>query len=149
MLQLHNLQSTGKKSKRIGRGGSRGGTSGRGHKGQRARSGGKKLGRDFEGGQMPLVRRLPKYGFKNVRFATPVAIINLSQLNSHFNDGDVISIEELRKRKLIKGKFPFQVKVLGAGNLEKKLTIQVHAVSMSAQKSIEKMGGVIELIGGR
>lgn len=149
MFHLHNLQSTKKNKKRRGRGGSRGGTSGRGHKGQRARSGGKKLGRDFEGGQMPLVRRLPKRGFNNYRFSVPVVVFNVNRLNDHFNDGDVVSLEALREKKMIKGKSIFRIKILGKEGLEKKLTIRVHAASVSAQEAIKKVGGVIEFIGGQ
>ena len=87
MLNLHNLTPLVKKRKRIGRGGKRGGTSGKGHKGQSARSGGQQSANGFEGGQMPLFRRLPKRGFNNSPFAQVTKIVNLQQLNEVFEDG--------------------------------------------------------------
>ncbi len=89
MAQLNNLVSSGKKRKRVGRGGSRGGTSGKGHKGQKARSGGT-VRAGFEGGQMPLYRRLPKRGFTNARFKPELIIVNLDRLDKAFNDGELL-----------------------------------------------------------
>ncbi|MGI5829415.1 MAG: 50S ribosomal protein L15 [Bradymonadia bacterium] len=139
------LGSTHKK-KRVGRGvGSGWGkTAGRGQKGQKSRAGGKPAV-GFEGGQMPLIRRLPKRGFRNI-FAKEVAIINVNDLN-RFNDGDVVDVVKLRESGLIKGHFD-AVKVLGNGELSKKLSVIVDAVSASAKEKIEKAGGSIEVCGG-
>jgi large subunit ribosomal protein L15 len=149
MIDLSNLSpalgSTHKK-KRVGRGvGSGWGkTAGRGQKGQKSRAGGKPAV-GFEGGQMPLIRRLPKRGFRNI-FAKEVAIINVNDLN-RFNDGDVVDVVKLRESGLIKGHFD-AVKVLGNGELSKKLSVIVDAVSASAKEKIEKAGGSIEVCGG-
>jgi large subunit ribosomal protein L15 len=91
MFSLDNLQSAGKDRKRVGRGGSRGGTSGRGHKGQNARSGGPK-GRGFEGGQTPLQRRLPKRGFTNARFSKETSIVNVNSLERAFAEGEEVNV---------------------------------------------------------
>ncbi|MFC1841700.1 50S ribosomal protein L15 [Candidatus Dependentiae bacterium] len=140
MLQLNKLSPLCKKKKRVGRGGSRGGTSTRGHKGQKARSGAH-IKVTFEGGQMPLVRRLPKRGFKNVRFATEVKIINLQSLNDLFNDGDKVDKQILVEKGFLKGKSKFELKVLGMGKLEKKLEIVADAFSKSAKDAILGLGG--------
>lgn len=146
MFELHNLQSSGKKRKRVGRGGSRGGTSGKGGKGQKARSGGSTR-RGFEGGQMPLYRRLPKRGFNNISFSTNVQIVNIKQLSSFSNDTEVTK-EMLLQAGLIslkKGDQFFHdglfVKVLGDGALDKKLVVHANAFSNAAQKAIEAVGG--------
>lgn len=118
MLTLNKLTSAGKKRKRIGRGGARGGTSGRGFGGQKSRSGGT-LGLTFEGGQMPLVRRLPKRGFSNVMFAKEYEIVDLGQLNNAFNNGATVTFEMLFEQGLIKGKKRKLVKILADGTLEK------------------------------
>ena len=147
MLSLNNLESTSKKRKRIGRGGDKGGTSGRGHKGQLARTGGShKLGASFEGGQMPLVRRLPKKGFNNTRFKKEYKLVNLQVLEENFSSGDIVSIETLTQKSLIKGKGNFFVKILGDGNLNKNLTIKVHRISESAKEQVERAGGKVELV---
>ena len=148
MFALENLQPAGKKRKRIGRGGSRGGTAGRGHKGQNARSGGPKA-RGFEGGQTPLQRRLPKRGFTNARFSREVSLVNLSSLERVFSDGTEIDALLLAQHGLIKPKKSEQqdikkgtfVKILGDGVLSKKLTISADAFSASAIQAIEKAGG--------
>src|SRR5204863_7799882 len=122
MFSLDNLQSSGKKRKRVGRGGAHGGTSGRGHKGQNARSGGPK-GRGFEGGQTPLQRRLPKRGFTNARFSKEVSLVNLSSLERVFVDGEEVNAHILTLKGLIKPKKSEQrdykkgtiVKILGDG----------------------------------
>ncbi len=145
MAQLDNLPGLCKKRKRVGRGGSRGGSSGRGTKGQRARSGGKRGLIGFEGGQMPLSRRLPKRGFSNTRFADEVQVINLETLERVFNDGDVVSHDTLRERGLLKGQKNVQVKILGTGQITKKLTITADAVSASARAAIEQTGGKLHL----
>ena len=148
MFSLENLQPSGKKRKRIGRGGSRVGTSGRGHKGQNARSGGPK-GRGFEGGQTPLQRRLPKRGFTNARFAKEVSLVNLSSLERVFSEGEEINALLLTQKGLINPKKSEQrdtkkrtiVKILGDGELTKKLIVSAHAFSASAIQAIEKVGG--------
>lgn len=153
MFSLDNLQPSGKKRKRVGRGGERGGTSGRGHKGQNARSGGPK-GRGFEGGQTPLQRRLPKRGFTNARFAKDVSIVNISNLERVFADGQEVTVESLIEKGLIKPKKSEQqtiknrtlVKVLGDGQLRKKLTVFAHGFSLSAAESIKKAGGTTHTI---
>ncbi len=148
MFSLDNLQSSGKKRKRVGRGGARGGTSGRGHKGQNARSGGPK-GRGFEGGQTPLQRRLPKRGFTNARFSKEVSLVNLSSLERVFVDGEEVNAQVLALKGLIKPKKSEQcdvkkgtiVKILGDGELTKKLIVSAYSFSANAIKAIEKVGG--------
>lgn len=141
MLNLNNLEKLHKDRKRVGRGGDLGGTSGRGHKGQKARSGAK-IKASFEGGQMCLSRRLPKRGFNN-SFKKNVQIINLRDLEAKFNDGDIVNKESLRDRKLVRGKSKFSIKVLGKGEITKKLEIHADAFSDGAVTAIEKAGGKI------
>lgn len=131
--------------KRVGRGpgSGLGKTSGKGHKGQNARSGGNKSA-VFEGGQLPLYRRLPKRGFSNDRFKVEYAVINLSDLNK-FEDGAVITPELLKDMGLVKQQLS-GVKVLGQGTLEKKLVVQAHKFSNVAKTEIEKLGGKAEVI---
>jgi large subunit ribosomal protein L15 len=148
MFRLENLQSSGKDRKRVGRGGSRGGTAGRGHKGQNARSGGPK-GRGFEGGQTPLQRRLPKRGFNNANFSKEFSLVNLHSLERAFVDGEEVNVLTLIQKGLIKPKMSQQrdikkgtiVKILGTGELSKKLTVSAYAFSASAIAAIEKVGG--------
>ena len=148
MFSLDNLDSSGKDRKRVGRGGSRGGTSGRGHKGQNARSGGPK-GRGFEGGQTPLQRRLPKRGFTNAPFSKEVSIVNLNTLERAFAEGEDVNVLTLIEKGLIKIKSSEHrdvkkgtiVKILGDGELSKKLTVSAFAFSASAKQAIEKVGG--------
>lgn len=147
-MKLHELSPVAgskKDSKRIGRGhGSGWGkTAGKGHKGQKARSGGG-VRPGFEGGQMPLQRRIPKRGFNNI-FAKNVVTVNLSTLNRKFEDGSVVDIEALVKAGIVKNSFD-AVKVLGNGKLEKKLTVKVSAFSESAKSAIEAAGGKTEVI---
>ena len=146
-MKLHDLQTNpGAKHRRkrlgIGESSGLGKTSGRGHKGQKSRSGGG-VRPGFEGGQMPLHRRLPKKGFSNVQFAPKVAVVNVAQLNAKFEDGATITEDTLRAAGLINGRYD-AVKVLGNGELERKLTVSVDAVSASAKAKIEKAGGTIE-----
>jgi len=131
--------------KRVGRGpgSGLGKTSGKGHKGQNARSGGG-VRPGFEGGQLPLFRRLPKRGFSNALFKTEYATINLSDLN-RFEDGAVVTPELLKEMGLLKKQLD-GVKVLGNGTLEKKLTVKAHKFSSKAQEQIESLGGKIEVI---
>jgi large subunit ribosomal protein L15 len=144
-LRLHNLRprpGARHRVKRLGCGESsgHGKTSGKGHKGQKARSGGSlRLG--FEGGQMPLIRRLPKRGFNNAAFHKRYAIVNLSEL-ADFKSGSVVNEESLRAAKLVRGNF-YGIKILGSGELKHGLTIQAEKVSASAREKIEKAGGTI------
>ena len=144
-MKLHDLapaQGSVKESKRIGRGAAsgQGKTAGKGHKGQKARSGGG-VRPGFEGGQMPLARRLPKRGFNNI-FAKNVVAINLSSLNA-FEDGAIVTVDSLIEKGIIKKAYD-GVKVLGNGKVEKKLTVQVSAFSASAKEAIEAAGGKAE-----
>ena len=131
--------------KRVGRGpgSGLGKTSGKGHKGQNARSGGG-VRPGFEGGQLPLFRRLPKRGFTNARFKTVYAVINLSDLNN-FEDGAVVTPELLKEMGILKNQLD-GVKVLGNGKLERKLTVQANKFSASAVEAIEALGGKAEVI---
>lgn len=132
-------------AKRVGRGTSSGNgkTSGKGHKGQNARSGGG-VRQGFEGGQLPLFRRLPKRGFKNAMFKTEYAVINLSDLNK-FEDGAVVTPELLKEMGLVKKQLD-GIKVLGNGKLDKKLVVKAHKFSNVAKEQIEKLGGKAEVI---
>jgi len=133
------------KPKRTGRGigSGHGKTACRGYKGQGARSGRGKHTVAFEGGQMPLVRRLPKRGFTNI-FRTEYAIVNLSDLN-RFSKNSVVGADELRKAGLVKKHLP--IKILGDGELKKPLTVRAHQFSESAKTKIEAKGGKAEVIG--
>ena len=148
-MKLHELrpQDGGtKKRKRVGRGTSSGygKTSGRGHKGQKARSGGG-VRPGFEGGQMPLIRRLPKRGFTNV-FAKEYAIINVEDLN-RFEENTVVTPELLIANGVVKrGKAIDGIKVLGDGEINKKLTVKAHKFSKTAAEKIEAAGGKAEVI---
>ena len=146
-MKLNNLQPSPERKAiiRVGRGpgSGMGKTSTRGEKGQLARSGGK-VPAWFEGGQSPLYRRLPKRGFNNKRFATRFAIINLSDLNK-FNDGDVITLELLKEKGIIKKELS-GLKVLANGTLEKKITIKANRFSTKAVSKIEEAGGKTEVI---
>ena len=132
--------------KRLGRGtgSGLGKTSGRGHKGRGARSGGNTHPR-FEGGQMPLQRRLPKRGFHSP-FKREIAVINLSRLEAAFDSGAVVDVAALVAKGLVRSKLP--VKVLGQGTLTKALTIKAHAFSESAKERIAAAGGSAEVITG-
>jgi large subunit ribosomal protein L15 len=142
MLQLNDLVKLTKKRKRVGRGGSRGGTSGRGHKGQKARTSGL-VSAHFEGGQMPMSRRLPKRGFTN-QFRKEYEIINLDQLETMFENGQTVTKEILIQAGCVKkGKL---VKVLATGTLQKKLVLEIDACSKSAKEAIERVGGAIKLV---
>jgi large subunit ribosomal protein L15 len=147
MIRLHNLKprpGSRHRVKRLGIGESsgHGKTSGKGHKGQKARSGGSiRLG--FEGGQMPLIRRLPKRGFNNAAFKKTYALINLDDLNQ-FKTGTLVNEEMLREGKHIRGKV-VGLKILGRGELKHSLTIEADRVSESAREKIEKAGGTVTL----
>lgn len=146
-MKLHELNSLpeSKNIKRVGRGpgSGMGKTSTRGEKGQKARSG-VSIKPWFQGGQSPLYRRLPKRGFNNARFTVRYAIINLNDLN-RFNDGDVVTLELLKELGIIKKELS-GLKVLGNGNLEKKLTIKANRFSSKAVTKIESIGGTAEVI---
>lgn len=146
-MNLHELspaEGSKKSSKRIGRGhGSGWGkTAGKGHKGQKARSGGS-IRPGFEGGQMPLQRRIPKRGFNNI-FAKKIVAINVSALNA-FDDGAEVTAEALIEKGIIKNSYD-GIKVLGNGNVTKKLTVKVAAFSESAKQKIEAAGGKAEVV---
>ena len=147
-MRLHTLKpNPGAKHRRkrlgIGESSGKGKTSGKGHKGQKARSGGS-VRPGFEGGQMPLYRRLPKRGFNNAAFKTVYGVVNLDSLEKTFANGDTVSEESLRKSGLVKGRFD-GVKILGRGEVTKSLTIQVDEVSATAREKIEKAGGKVIL----
>jgi large subunit ribosomal protein L15 len=146
-LKLHELQpaqgsNTAAKRKGRGHGSGNGKTAGYGHKGQKARSGVKKAG--FEGGQMPLQRRLPKRGFNNI-FATKYANVKISDLEAKFEAGSVVDTKALVEAGIIKKSLD-GIKVLGNGELTKALTVQAAAFTASAKEKIEKAGGKAEVI---
>ena len=146
-MKLHELNSLpeAKRRKIVGRGpgSGMGKTSTRGEKGQRARSG-VSIKPWFQGGQSPIYRRIPKRGFNNANFTVRYAIINLSDLN-RFNDGDTVTLELLKEMGIIKKELS-GLKVLGNGNLEKKLTIKANRFSSKAVSKIEDGGGTAEVI---
>jgi large subunit ribosomal protein L15 len=147
MMRLHNLRprpGSRHRVKRLGCGESsgHGKTSGKGSKGQKARSGGSiRLG--FEGGQMPLIRRLPKRGFNNAAFHKNYAVVNVSDLNA-FGAGTVVNEQLLRQSNLIRGNFA-GIKILGDGELKHDLQVQVDKISTTAREKIEKAGGTVTL----
>ena len=165
-MSLHELappEGAVRPRKRVGRGpgSGTGKTAGRGHKGAKSRSG-YSLRRGFEGGQMPLVRRVPKRGFTNI-FRTRREIVNLGDLN-RFEDGATVGELELVAARLVQSARidradpdqpprllrprPFRIKVLGGGELERRLTVRAHAFSAAARRKIEAAGGTADLIGG-
>ena len=146
-MKLHELspaEGSTKEAKRKGRGVGTGNgkTGGRGHKGQKARSGGK-VRTGFEGGQMPLARRIPKRGFNNV-YAKPLTAVNLASLNC-FEDGAVVDAAALIEKGIIHD-CPYGLKVLSNGNLTKNLTVKAAAFSESAKEKIEQAGGKAEVV---
>ena len=147
-MKLHELSPAAgskKEVKRIGRGpaSGQGKTAGKGHKGQKARAGrGMQIG--FEGGQMPLQRRLPKRGFVNI-FAKNIVTVNVGTLNAKFDDGAVIDVEALKAAGIIKNKFD-GVKILSNGDVTKKFTVKADAYSGAAKEKIEAAGGKAEVI---
>ena len=147
-MKLHELspaEGSKKAVKRIGRGhgSGQGKTAGKGHKGQKARSGGG-VRPGFEGGQMPMQRRLPKRGFNNI-FAKKIVSINVGSLEKKFDDGTVVDTQALISAGLVKNSFD-AVKILGNGNLTKKLEVKVAAYSASAKEKIEAAGGKAEVV---
>jgi large subunit ribosomal protein L15 len=151
MMRLHNLRprpGSRHRVKRLGCGESsgHGKTSGKGTKGQKARSGGSiRLG--FEGGQMPLIRRLPKRGFNNAAFRKRYAVVNVSDLNA-FKAGTVVNEQLLRESNLVRGHFA-GIKILGEGELKHDVKVQVDKISTSAREKIERAGGTVTLREGR
>lgn len=148
-MNLHDLSpvpGSRKTSKRLGQGigSGTGKTAGKGHKGQKARSGGG-VRPGFEGGQMPLSRRIPKRGFNNARFAVNYQVVNLDSLCSKFEAGQTVTVESLKAVRLIAGS-DMPVKVLARGTMDRALTIQVHAFSGGAKEKIEAAGGKAEVI---
>ena len=150
-MKLNTLSSKNfKAKKRLGRGigSSKGKTSGRGHKGQKSRSG--VAIKSFEGGQMPLYRRLPKRGFNSIVNKKNIAIINLSRIQEIIDKqktmlNNKINISNLQKSRFINKKYG-KLKLLGLGDLKQKLDIEVNSISKSAKEKIEKLGGKVTLI---
>lgn len=148
-MKLHELspapgstKSAWRKGRGVGSG--NGKTAGRGHKGQNARTGGG-VRPGFEGGQIPLFRRLPKRGFTNSLFKKEYAIINLETLDKLFNDGDAVSMETLLEKGVIRKELN-GLKVLGRGEITKKLTVKAAIFSASAKEKIEAAGGKAEVV---
>ena len=148
-LNLKSPKNKKKKKKRLGRGigSTKGKTSGRGHKGQKSRSG--VAIKSFEGGQMPLYRRLPKRGFKRIK-NKDIAKLNLSKINEIINKKKIlpntkINLPNLQKSNLIKNKYR-KLKLLGSGDIKEKFEIEVNFISKSAKEKIEKSGGKVTLI---
>jgi large subunit ribosomal protein L15 len=137
-----------KKRKRIGRGtgSGHGKTAGRGHKGAGSRNG-TSTRVTFTGGNMPLVQRIPKRGFNN-RWALKVAVVNLGQIDEAFQAGEEVTLDSLKEKNLARGRFDV-LKVLGDGELKKKLKISAHRASEAAKEKIEKAGGELVLLPGR
>jgi large subunit ribosomal protein L15 len=145
---VHRGVKTNTERKRIGRGAGsgHGKTSGRGHKGAGSRAGtSRRL--SHEGGQVPMARRIAKRGFNNKYFATDVAIVNLSDLEAAFESGAVVNPETLQAARLVQGSYDV-IKVLGNGNLTKKLSVSAHRFSKSAEEKIAGAGGSVERLLG-
>ena len=144
-MQLNQLRpGRGRKRRGRGTGSGQGTTGGRGNKGQNARKSGQ-VRQGFEGGQMPLIRRIPKRGFNNARFATVYEIVNLAEIEARFEAGETVNAETLKARRLVHCNED-GIKILGDGELTKKLTFEVDKVSKSAEEKIKKAGGDIKLI---
>ena len=150
MISLNNSNKITTKKKRVGRGigSGKGKTSGRGHKGQKSRSG--VAIKSFEGGQMPLYRRLPKRGFNSIANKKDIVIINLSRIQEIIGKqktilNNKINISNLQKSNLISKKYT-KLKLLGDGDLTQKLDVEVNSISKSAKEKVEKLGGKITLI---
>ena len=148
-MNLHDLcpaEGSRKKKKRLGQGlgSGKGKTAGKGHKGQKARAG-VSIKANFEGGQMPLARRIPKRGFSNFRFAVRYEIVNVADLEERFDAGSEVTAEGLYALRLISGADK-PVKILGVGELSKNLIVHANAYSASAANKIEAAGGKAEVI---
>jgi len=146
LKQVHVGVKRRRRPKRLGRGegSGHGGTCGRGHKGQKSRAGTEKPHLLFEGGQMPIARRIPKRGFHN-RWAKLYAVVNVRDLERVFSDGDTVDPDTLRAKGLVKGRYD-GIKLLGDGELTRRLTVRVHRCSESAQQKVVAAGGSVELI---
>jgi ribosomal protein L15, bacterial/organelle len=142
---LHAPKGANKKKRIVGRGSSsgRGTTAGKGNKGQQSRSGGK-VYVGFEGGQMPLYRRIARRGFSNYWFKKEYAIVNLAELEAKFSDGEAVNRESLILKGIV-GKSEKLIKVLGNGDISKKLEVSVDKISSSAKEKIEKAGGKVTI----
>ena len=142
-FDLHAPEGANKKKRILGRGqgSGRGTTAGKGNKGQKARSGGKTYV-GFEGGQMPLYRRLAQRGFSNYPFKKEFQVVNVSELDKRYENGEIVDAVSLLKKGLVKG--PVPVKILGNGDLGKKLTVKALVLSAAAKAKIEKAGGTVE-----
>ncbi len=150
-MQLHDVHkgiNKYKKRKRIGRGvgSGQGKTAGKGHKGHSSRQG-FKIDPMFEGGQMPLARRVPKRGFVNGAFKKSYAILNLESLERAFQAGDVVDEAALRAKGLVKGRYDDGLKILGEGELTKALTVHADKFSQSARDKIAAAGGTVVVVG--
>lgn len=148
-MNLHDLSpapGSRRKPKRLGQGlgSGTGKTSGKGHKGQKARAG-RSVSMHFEGGQMPLSRRIPKRGFSNFRHAKEYQTVNIKELEARFESGDVLTSNELYEKRLISSTSK-PVKILGEGDLTKSFTVKAEAFSASAKNKIESAGGNAEVI---
>ena len=147
-MELNNLVKNNKKKTRVGRGigSGRGKTSSRGHKGQKSRSG--VAIKSFEGGQMPLYRRLPKRGFKSIN-KTKIALLNLFKIEKFYENKKIttlkISLPELKKSNIVNKKYA-KLKLLGSGDIKNKFDVEVNYISKSAKEKIEKQGGKVTLI---
>ena len=149
-MKLHELSPAAGSTKenfRKGRGAGSGNgkTAGKGHKGQNARSGGG-VRPGFEGGQLPLYRKLPKRGFNNSRFAKVYTVVNVDVLEKYFNDGDVVDSAALIEKGIVSAIAADGVKVLGDGNLTKNITVKAAVFSASAKEKIEAVGGKTEVV---
>jgi large subunit ribosomal protein L15 len=147
-FDLHAPEGANKKKRIVGRGqgSGRGTTAGKGNKGQKSRSGGKTYV-GFEGGQMPLYRRLAQRGFSNYPFKKEVQIVNLGDIEKHYEASETVSLESLIRKGLVKGTAP--VKILGNGDITKNLAFSVFSVSAAAKEKIEKAGGSVSVSGGK
>ena len=145
-FDLHAPKGANKKKRIVGRGSSsgRGTTAGKGNKGQQSRSGGK-VYVGFEGGQMPLYRRIARRGFSNYWFKKEYAIVNLAELDAKFSDGETVNRESLILKGIV-GKSEKLIKVLGNGDISKKLEVSVDKISSSAKEKIEKAGGKVTIV---
>ena len=146
-FELHAPRGANKKPKRVGRGSSSGlgSTAGKGNKGQQSRSGSAVPYVGFEGGQMPLYRRIARRGFSNAPFKKVFACVNLCDFEAKFADGETVNRESLKNKGLL-GKVVDGVKVLGNGDITKKLNVEVEKISASAKDKIEKAGGSVKII---
>jgi large subunit ribosomal protein L15 len=147
-FNLHAPEGANRKKRIVGRGqgSGRGTTAGRGNKGQKSRSGGKTYV-GFEGGQMPLYRRLAQRGFSNHPFKKEIQIVNLGDIEKRYEASETVDLESLIKKGIVKGTAP--VKILGNGDITKNLVFNVSSVSAAAKEKIEKAGGSVSVNGGK